>query len=755
MRFRVALILILFTPGCGYKVFNQAPGQAPLAITGVPTSCLSGFSAKVSGYLDGTREAQDIQGLGQCLDQALGTFVTKTRGARAGVYSSEELRTFLNKFFTADSPIPQPLFAEFMKVKQAAVGGETTGFTDDEISKTRVDLKSLTAALVALAPVTPDTVRSFSGALASILEGSQHSYDLADGKALLKELEHWSANTTVKQAYDNFSWAKAAYILLFPSGGPAQKIQAQDWRGVLDAAADAYEVHWYVTRATGSPAPWNRGRAREEWLEVARRARLALQKVANRSQGQVLQFATLNRALETVYPKTLQLFGDTVSTTNVETFISLVFGKLLGPGKGVREAGIDSPLLDRALSLAENFSSAQAFLEEKFAGHGLGRIAPADFFGTDAQGILSDLSSVASKLPGSLDPQQTGDLVLPGSANQVPYGMGLTEFEDLLWRENVASTIIHGYAGSAPGEQAPVPRSLLEGELVQLYMDARPLGLELKLFDPVDLSAPSKRFRDASIFLFPSNGDERLDLAETTELIRYLITGKKLGDSAHRSVANHCQTGPLDPYGFVTIEPNCYRREYYGHVSTFWAALPASKRYYASLSSANQAEYGRLLEQVARKKTDPQAWFDSDDSESIATLAEYVETFFTRFDRNGDGQLSGQELEAVYELVDGQLQRLSCVKIPVVRRALFNYLVRYGQAPDRTILGTARFLALWGTEVFQYFSADRLQIFRILSELMKSQADSCSQTQAQASRVKKTMHARARRHAAGEWLRLA
>ena len=42
--------------------------------------------------------------------------------------------------------------------------------------------------------------------------------------------------------------------------------------------------------------------------------------------------------------------------------------------------------------------------------------------------------------------------------------------------------------------------------------------------------------------------------------------------------------------------------------------------------------------------------------------------------------------------------------------------------------GTARFLALWGTEIFQYFSADRLQMLRILSELSKalSSSESCT-----------------------------
>jgi hypothetical protein len=727
MRFsRLALAMAcLLSSGCGLKVFDHAPAQAPIVVTGVETSCLSGIPAKVSGYLDGSHPASEVQALGSCLDQALDTFATKTRGANPGWYSSEELRAFLNRFFLADSPIPQGLFAEVMKVKQAVIGGEAGLFTEEELARTRSALKSLTAAVIALYPVHPDSVRAFGGTVATILEDSKRPYDLADAEALLRELEPWAKSEAVTSLHERFPWVKAAYVLLFPSvlDSAPQTIQAQDWRGLLDSAADAYEIHWHADRAEADPS-WKHGAGREEWLDLSRHARQALQKITNRSPGKMLSYATINRALETVYPKHLELFGHTVSTASAESFLPAVLGKVFGPGRGRSEPGIDAALLDRVLAVVEDFASSEAFLEEKFAGHGLGRVGSAELF----NGVLPDLAGIAARIPGSLDPRGQGDLVLPGSANQVPFGLGLSEYEDLLWREEIASLLIHGYAGLADDPQAVIPRSLRESELVQVYMDARPLGIELKYFDPADASAPHKRFRDASLFLFPSNGDARLDLAETTELIRYLISGKRLGDDAHRAIAKVCQTGPLDPYDFVTIDPNCYRREYYGHVATYWAGMPGLRKYYASLSRDDQAEYAKLLESVARKKTDPQAWFDSDDSEAIPTLVEYMETFFTKFDRNGDGQLTGQELEAVYQLVDDQLKRVTCVSNPYARRAVFNYLVRYGQPPDRTLVGTARFLALWGTEIFQYFSADRLQMLRILSELSKalSSSESCT-----------------------------
>jgi hypothetical protein len=728
----LALPAALFTGGCGLKVFDSPPPEKPIAITGVPTGCLSGIPAKIDGYLRGTRAAADVQALGDCLDQALLTFEAKTRGAKPGQYSSEELRTFLNRFFAGDAPLPEGLFAELMKVKQAVLGGEASLFTQAELAKTRDVLKTLTGAVIQLAPVGPDTVRPFTQTLANILEDSRQAYDISDAEALLRELEPWVASPdpdaasarAVKAARADLPWARAAYVLLFPSvpEGGGQTIQARDWRGVLETAADAYDVFFQANRAWAAPS-WRRGSGRVAWLETARRSRHFFGQLVSRSQGRVLTWATLNRALETVYPERLVLFGKTVSVSNVEGVLPTVVGKAFGPGRGQAEPGINAAFLDRALEVVENFYETQAFLEEKFAGHGRGTVSALELLGA----THPELASVAATLPGSLDPRGTGDLVLPGSWNQVPFGMGQLEIEDLLWREELARTLIHGYAGGGGDARAMVPMSLKENELVQFYMDARPLGVELKYFDPVDPRAPTKRFRDASLFLFPSNGDERLDLAETTELIRYLLSGKRSGDAAHAAIARNCQTGPLDPYGFVTIEPACFQREYYGRLSTHWASLPGLRRYYSSLSRENQAEFARHLEYLSRKKTDPRAWFDSDDSESMATFVQYIESFFTRFDRDGDGQIGGAELDSVYSVVDGPLKRFSCVSNPSVRRAVFNYLIRYGQAPDRTLTGTARFLGLWGSEIFQYFKADRLQLLRIFSELSKAQSsgESC------------------------------
>src|SRR5262249_841608 len=149
-------------------------------------------------------------------------------------------------------------------------------------------------------------------------------------------------------------------------------------------------------------------------------------------------------------------------------------------------------------------------------------------------------------LPGSLDPQGSGEVVLPGSWNRVPPGLRLEEYENLLWREELATLLIHGYAGIDASAGGAVPDTLTEPELVRFSFEARPLGIELRYFDPADLRAANRRFRDANLFLFPSNGDERLDLAEITELLRYLLSGKRTGDDIHRAIARNCENGPLD-----------------------------------------------------------------------------------------------------------------------------------------------------------------------------------------------------------------
>ncbi|HUP58669.1 MAG TPA: hypothetical protein VM598_14520 [Bdellovibrionota bacterium] len=757
MRFRLILSIAALTTAaaCGLKVHDDPPAQDPIEIDGVATGCLKGFSVRLGKFFEGEGPASDVHALGSCVDQALVTFSEKARGAQAGFYSAEELRRFLNRYFVADAPFHEAFWGELMKVKRAWVGGPAEGFTVAELKRTRELITAIARATGRLEPALPlwpfgpaesdparvetgvRAARAFVDELAPELARSRSLYDLADSDALLREAEAWLGNPdpeapsakAVRSYRQRLPWARAAHVLWFPEENPSfamgraasQPIESAEWGPLLHLGVDLYELFWRADLAAAKPQ-WKRGSGRETWLDIARRARGLVGKILDRSPGRSLSFSSVNRALETAWPTGLVVGTNTVRTSSIQAAISTVLARVLAPGRA--PTGIDSPMADQILLALERWSTGQAWLEQRFSGRERGKLSRAQLApgqpNASQPASVQALLSMWPALPGALDPEATGRLQIPGNWSEVPKGVRLEEYESYLWRGELSHWLIRGYSANGAG-------SLKEPELVRFYQDARPLGIDLKFFDPVIDTAPAKRFRDANLFLFSSNGDDRLGVAEMTELLGFLFSGKRAGDDSHVEIAGQCQTGALDPYGYATIEPGCYREKYYGRFETHWARLPGLKRFFAGLSGAQRTELGRLLEESARKKTDPGAWFDSDDSEAIATLASYVEALFTRFDRNADGRIAGPEVEAAYDLVEGFLAKASCAKNASFRRAIFNYLLRNGRPPDRSWLGTLRFLTFWGTSVFRDFSADRLQLLRIFSELGKAQNQaSCS-----------------------------
>jgi hypothetical protein len=121
MRFRLILAVaaLVTAAACGLKVHDDPPAQEPIEIDGVATGCLKNFSTRLGKFFEGEAPAKDVHALGSCIDQALKTFGEKARGAQAGFYTAEELRRFLNRYFSADAPFHEAFWSELMKVKSA------------------------------------------------------------------------------------------------------------------------------------------------------------------------------------------------------------------------------------------------------------------------------------------------------------------------------------------------------------------------------------------------------------------------------------------------------------------------------------------------------------------------------------------------------------------------------------------------------------------------------------------------------------
>ena len=145
--------------------------------------------------------------------------------------------------------------------------------------------------------------------------------------------------------------------------------------------------------------------------------------------------------------------------------------------------------------------------------------------------------------------------------------------------------------------------------------------------------------------------------------------------------------------------------------------MPHMVRFLNSLDEKLWTSLFKSLEITVRKKgfksSDP--ILVSDHKELVIFLS-FVETLFLRFDGDSNGIINLFEGTNAYELFRGLLER----KVnPVYAWPLFTYMLKFGYNPldQPKDISEVRFLHWRWHEEAWGFSADRLQVFKIMASL--------------------------------------
>lgn len=302
------------------------------------------------------------------------------------------------------------------------------------------------------------------------------------------------------------------------------------------------------------------------------------------------------------------------------------------------------------------------------------------------------------------------------------------------------------------GDSRRVEKRIDEEELKTAYFDFRDLGVDLKIFDPRKTLVYKKRLLEANLFTLSGDGDGLLSLEESSQILAYMYSSKNQSKRAHDLMGDICNHGgqsgswpenpsenpkvldqdkriPIDLFGQELIDADCYRREYFRNHSYIWKHLPGLEAYYNSLSTEKRAQFSKNFEKVARGSSYSQKQIDSTDSESLAGLGHYVETFFLRFDRNADGLLSEEEAvegpRSAFVILKNTLESASCKAGHCLHKAsdledLFTYLLYYGEIPS----GTWSFVRWKAIRPFVTIEADRGRMIELMAKIASSMSDS-------------------------------
>lgn len=334
----------------------------------------------------------------------------------------------------------------------------------------------------------------------------------------------------------------------------------------------------------------------------------------------------------------------------------------------------------------------------------------------DPQGdsILLEMSNLMDS-PWPLVTDGKGRLVFRSKAEINWNQSSLTQLNGV---RSLLRLLILGYAEDESRRQDA--RGLSRDELATLAEDIFPLAVDIGLFSPEDPNIWERIFIESDLFMPRSNGDEIVNLVEGAEYFAFVLSGIKAGENFLDLVPPECRQSSGKEERVLT---SCYREILSLKRSEVLDHLPRLVDFSLQL---NSKQWDSLVEYLETAVRGPDGASEAipiktSDIKELLVLAQYLETFFLRFNKDGAiWHISREEALAAFPIYDLPLLSLLGFADREDREALFTYMMKNCQPPPQTIEGLEE-LQKWKIQKDQWvFQADRMCLAQVLSELAKS-----------------------------------
>lgn len=263
-------------------------------------------------------------------------------------------------------------------------------------------------------------------------------------------------------------------------------------------------------------------------------------------------------------------------------------------------------------------------------------------------------------------------------------------------------------------------KGVTRDELATIAEDIFPLAVDIGLFSPEDPNIWERIFVESDLFMPRSNGDEVVNLVEGAEYFAFVLSGIKAGENFLNLVPPECLQSSGKEERVLT---SCYREILSLKRAEVFAHLPKLVEFSRQLNSKQWDALVEYLETAVRgpEGADGAIPIKTSDIKELLVLAQYLETFFLRFNKDGDfWHISREEALVAFPVYDLPLLSLLGFADREDREALFTYMMKNCQPPPQTIEGLEE-LQRWKSQKDHWeFQADRLCLAHVLSELAKS-----------------------------------
>jgi hypothetical protein len=707
-------------------------------------ACLDNLGPLSNKFIEGSISAAQWGATWDCVDDTINLFGKFVKGSDAGGYLPEDLRFLMQKFLFSKGTVTPRFVDGALSMKATLFGGTEKQLTNEELQSFRALARFLKSETTALIPhlhnrkvnPTSDNLRALSVAIETF--GTHLADYLNTGTNQTLTIDQAVEFTTelAKIAFTTDPATVEAWTRL------GQEVKSLLVRGAADgvAGADWTKILKYGSKVGGAMIAYFDAPDSDPLFQVEMVNKI--QTVLNSSiadWGGELPFAQIEKIIDHAPNSILPQLADDFRVGTKALFhprIETVNGKTTSYRPAVArffqtksDTGIDIAAVERLLANYRMGMRANTHLDAIYSGL-KENLLPADFeararmymVNLDSVGKsdVTRLITIGNRYPG-LHPANTPEILF---LDQTKHSQN--NLNRMSWYEIASTLLLQSYGSTSDsfGKAAKVE------DLDTLIADLSGFLFSVHMYHPLKTGLGAKRFREANLFMPNGNGDDMMNVPETSVYLAFIFSGGRLNSRIMETALEGPNPCPLIgwdvPLKIPAYDVQCFRDRFAANFGDLYINMPLLRDELTMMSVAEKAKWNQTLEYASKNTGYNEDPISSYDIASYAGLPQYAEAIMLRFDTNHNGALDRDEtLDNVFPIFKRELGTLSKIKIDFVNKAVLLYLMQYGEQPKLLDLVS------WalGLEFLKKFEARRIRIYQVFAALSPpAPGDPLSQT---------------------------
>lgn len=693
-------IVFLTLTSCSEFLKGKPKKTEAIEIKTVKSECLKTDMLDVKKYFNSEAQSSDIDKTFDCLDKTLSDFQNKVEGReQADAFNKEEITQIVQQF-TDKKDIKPEVVEDILKLKAAVIGGSDQKITKKEIDQVKEFLKLVQAEVKSLsvyakvftfakddAKFSKSTLRDafaqLNQSLKNLLRASklnQSRYTFENLKNLLTQLE------IIKPEQQSLvDLAEKLNKMLI---GQENISTENDSLVYIDSITEVLRI--YSVQLNGHiKFEISSHENLENLFDFIEDVIVLFENTLQFKKTNLISYETLDPLLVEILKKDtlpLKLSEETAlkfyKTLLVRVFESGLSGNLqafLGVNK------VQLLNLKRELYIYRNASrminKVASFEEQKNNKRVSIKELQAQLKKLNIDDIKSSVDSDTKKSVIAATEEFRAELVkyyptlyrkgkIILTSKIFEWDQNWSDLQRTLYVFMLSRELLIGW-GHSPFVKEVKDAYVSEQGLSQWYSEFRAFGIETKSFDPRSKNSGPSNLTSANLFTRSGNGDKKMNLRETTELLSILFTG---GGEVTREMLtsfkdSQCNLPEKDVFDNFWNHEECvyenFRRNYRIYFSNM-NYLTA----YLDKASANDADMRAIFDSlidVVRNTPSTKGRLETSEIRNMATLVHYIESVFTAYDLDKNGGLSEIEIKALYprfkEIAEGFARKTSAEQL--------------------------------------------------------------------------------------------